>query len=282
MQKTTISLLVYICLTFNIYAQEAPKDYTDFEWTVHTLSEGLTWKHCLYDSLHPEPQSINVLIINPKFISCRLGFAFLTDARKTTDELAQSADAIAAINGTFFNMASGGSVCFLKVNDTVRNYSQQDLRSYIHEGAIAIDDHNQVNIISRPDSGWAKSQNYKDVMSSGPLLIEQGKIALFEEDKFNQNRHPRTGIGITEKGHILWVTVDGRHSRARGMSIPEFARLMEFLSCQKALNLDGGGSTTMYIKGQSTNGIVNYPSDNKIFDHMGQRTVSNIVFLTIP
>jgi exopolysaccharide biosynthesis protein len=50
---------------------------------------------------------------------------------------------------------------------------------------------------------------------------------------------------------------------------------MKWLSCVDALNLDGGGSSTMVIRGQPNNGVVNYPSDNKKFDHEGEREVAN-------
>jgi exopolysaccharide biosynthesis protein len=51
------------------------------------------------------------------------------------------------------------------------------------------------------------------------------------------------------------------------------------LGCKDAINLDGGGSTTMYIKGQPFDGVVNYPCDNKQFDHYGERSVSNVVMI---
>jgi len=272
-----LGLLMHLC-----FAQTEQADFSHIQWTVQKLSPGITWKHYVYDSLHHTPQSINVLEINLAETDYEMGFAFLNDARKTTDELAAEANAFAAINGTFFNMAQGGSVCYLKVDDTVRNYSQPDLRSYIHNGAISIDSVGKLHIISRPDNDWTELNYFRDVMSSGPLLIKDGEMCAFEKDKFNENRHPRTGIGINQEGHIIMVTVDGRNKRASGMSIPEFASFMKYLRCNHALNLDGGGSTTMYIQGQHTNGIVNYPSDNKTFDHQGQRTVSNIVLIAPP
>ncbi len=272
-----LSLLMHLCS-----AQTEQADFSHIQWTVQEISPGITWKYYVYDSLHHTPQSINVLVINPAETDYKMGFAFLNDARKTTDELAAKTGALAAINGTFFNMAQGGSVCYLKVDDSVRNYSQPNLRSYIHNGAISIDTMGKLYIISRPDSGWTSMNYFKDVMSSGPLLIKDGEKCAFEKDKFNENRHPRTGIGINKKGHIIMVTLDGRNKRASGMSIPEFASLMKYLGCNDALNLDGGGSTTMYIQSQNANGIVNYPSDNKIFDHMGQRTVSNIILIAPP
>ena len=47
-----------------------------------------------------------------------------------------------------------------------------------------------------------------------------------------------------------------------------------------ALNLDGGGSTTLWLSGASDNGVVNYPCDNGRFDHAGERKVPNILYIT--
>ncbi|MFN3382800.1 MAG: phosphodiester glycosidase family protein, partial [Runella zeae] len=63
-----------------------------------------------------------------------------------------------------------------------------------------------------------------------------------------------------------------------GVNLPELTFLARQLGCRDALNLDGGGSTTMWIADQ---GVVNYPSDNKKFDHEGERAVSNVL-LAIP
>ena len=61
------------------------------------------------------------------------------------------------------------------------------------------------------------------------------------------------------------------------MSIPELAYLIKVLGGEDALNLDGGGSTTLWMRGAAAGGVLNYPCDNKLFDHAGERTVSNIV-----
>jgi exopolysaccharide biosynthesis protein len=63
------------------------------------------------------------------------------------------------------------------------------------------------------------------------------------------------------------------------MNLIELQQVMRWLGCVSALNLDGGGSSTMYIKGEPENGVVNYPSDNKKFDHAGEREVANTVLL---
>ena len=71
------------------------------------------------------------------------------------------------------------------------------------------------------------------------------------------------------------VVVDGRSEQAKGMSAKEVTTLLfDVFKCQKALNLDGGGSSTMWIKDQPYNGVVNYPTDNNKFDHEGCRNIS--------
>jgi exopolysaccharide biosynthesis protein len=75
---------------------------------------------------------------------------------------------------------------------------------------------------------------------------------------FATERHPRTIIGIDRTGEIWLVTVDGRDSRiSLGMTFAELQRLAERLRLSDALNLDGGGSTTMVVRGA----VVNHPSD---------------------
>ena len=75
---------------------------------------------------------------------------------------------------------------------------------------------------------------------------------------FDTTRHPRTLIGTDRQGAIWLVTVDGRQpSISLGMSFDELKGLARRLGLHSALNLDGGGSTTMWVKGD----VVNSPSD---------------------
>ncbi|MGQ9619067.1 MAG: phosphodiester glycosidase family protein [Candidatus Aminicenantia bacterium] len=86
--------------------------------------------------------------------------------------------------------------------------------------------------------------------------------------KFVDVRHPRTGIGISKNGKMIFmVVVDGRQPNLSiGMTLDEFAELFIKLGCYNALNLDGGGSSTMWVKGE----VVNSPSDPT-----GERPVSD-------
>ena len=126
------------------------------------------------------------------------------------------------------------------------------------------------------DAKWAEKQNETNVLVTGPLLLWRGDSVPLSKIAFNDNRHPRTCACITEKNDLILLTADGRTAQAQGLNLHELAFLMKTLGCRDAVNLDGGGSTTMFITGR---GVVNMPCDNKLFDHEGERKVSNIFVL---
>jgi hypothetical protein len=100
------------------------------------------------------------------------------------------------------------------------------------------------------------------VVGGGPRLIQAGRPAPLGPAAggpgFVEARHPRTAVGVRADGRVLLVAVDGRQpERSVGMTIPELAALMRELGAVEALNMDGGGSTTMVAGGK----VVNSPSD---------------------
>lgn len=116
-------------------------------------------------------------------------------------------------------------------------------------------------------------------MTCGPLLLHKSHRAYLDSNAFNKNRHPRSAIALTTEHKLILITVDGRNAQAYGMSLIELSNVLKWLKGKDALNLDGGGSTTLYIKDEGKNGIVNYPTDNKLFDHEGERAVANAILV---
>lgn len=116
------------------------------------------------------------------------------------------------------------------------------------------------------------------IIGGGPVLVRAGKPAAASDPGaydpgFSMKRHPRTAAGIRADGALVLVTVDGRQPLTSvGMTIAELGALMIEFDSVEAINLDGGGSTTMVIKGK----VVNSPSDAS-----GERPVSDalLVFL---
>lgn len=270
-------LLVLIIVQVPVFSQEfeISSDLGSFsrkDWSEKKINKHISWYQLKSGNLFGEPQSINVLQIDLKKHRYDVGVAFNDSARVLLSELASAQDALAAINGTFFNMKKGGSVLFLKVDGEVVTPPNSNARSFIREAAFVVGDSVLINTFPKDDwENWHRS--YEDVMVSGPLLVNKGMLVEPDSVAFNVTRHPRSAIGITMDYELLMVTADGRHeNKASGLSIKELSVLMQALNCKTAMNLDGGGSTTLWL---NEVGVVNYPSDNKKFDHEGARTIAN-------
>jgi hypothetical protein len=100
--------------------------------------------------------------------------------------------------------------------------------------------------------------NVWDVMGGSPILVANGaRVVGTCTTSFCSSRNPRTGVGVTADGRILMVVVDGRQAGwSVGVSLPRFAAIFRRLGAVSALNLDGGGSSTMVVRGD----VVNRPS----------------------
>jgi exopolysaccharide biosynthesis protein len=115
--------------------------------------------------------------------------------------------------------------------------------------------------------GWP---GVADAIAGSPQILDDREIVAPTNCGYICYRHPRSGVGITAKGKILFVVVDGRDpGRSVGMNLAQFARLMRREGAVDALNFDGGGSATMIVKGK----VVNRPSDGR------QRSVANALLV---
>jgi hypothetical protein len=116
----------------------------------------------------------------------------------------------------------------------------------------------------------------EDIVSGVPQLIKNGKIEItWQQEKsskeFAETRHPRTAVAKLKDGKFLMVAVDGRQAGySVGMNLNELAEFLLELGAVEAMNLDGGGSTTMFLNGK----IVNRPSDKE-----GERSVSDAILV---
>lgn len=118
-----------------------------------------------------------------------------------------------------------------------------------------------LNMTTNPD--WSKINMS---VTGGAILVKEGKIPTkFSFDNaYISKRHPRTAVGSTKDGkQLIMVTVDGRQNLSIGMTQDEIAKLMLELGAYNALNLDGGGSTTMIARTPDSDSleVVNSPSD---------------------
>lgn len=140
------------------------------------------------------------------------------------------------------------------------------LNSYLQVG-----DSVEIQITYHPPS-W--NEGLLHAIGGGPRLVKDGeKYINALEESFRADvvmgRAPRTAIGVTENGRLLMVTVSGRTDFSIGMTLDELADLMLELGAIDAMNLDGGGSTTMVLRQR----VFNQPSSGD------ERRVSNALLL---
>jgi exopolysaccharide biosynthesis protein len=223
-------------------------------------------------------QDINLLRIPRTMVGQTLTFdlAYEDSLLLPTSTFAQRARAIAAINAGFFNMERGGSVTYLERLDTLVAGPLSDSLHRIQlnphfNAAVVIDSLGQLQLdTARTPQHYLKSQAENAVLLTGPmLLLDSVALPLLTEKSFVSKAHPRSCLCSTAEDYLL-ITVDGRRVGATGMSLPSLQQFLLGLGCDDALNLDGGGSTTLWFQ----DSLLNRPSDKT-----GERPVANALLL---
>jgi exopolysaccharide biosynthesis protein len=299
-------LLLLSLISIQLFAQTDSLVVVNARWQQKKLAKRVVWKSVLINDnkLFGANQNISIIEIAAKAKHIKLAVAY-SDSLEGTSVIGMRSKALAAINGSFFKMrgidpdhptdtngrrrlqrsyiGKNRSVVYLRVKDSLISpqiFEKDSVRLRHQQGVVAISK-KQVSILSadtaRPD--WEAKLTASDVISTGPVMLLTGQYMPIPNDAFCNDRHPRTAVGKKADGSLILLVVDGRMAQAAGMSIPELQKTMRWLGCTDAINLDGGGSTTMYIKGEPDNGVVNHPSDNKQFDHLGEREVANAILV---
>lgn len=130
----------------------------------------------------------------------------------------------------------------------------------------------RAEVYSQLNGVW---KGIRHAIGGGPTLVHNGRVNVTaKQERFSSQiahgRAPRSAIAYLGRNRVMLVTVDGRQARSVGMTLYELARLLRDQGAIEAINLDGGGSTTMYLKGH----IVNWISGG------GERAVNNALLVT--
>lgn len=269
-------LLIYTWLILPVitFGQGVPDTLTipGIEWVCLRISNGITLKSAR-TNIFSSNQAIYVTDIDTSVSDFEFGVA-VPDSPMVTSTIAAGENALAAINGTFFNMKEGYNVHYVRVNDSVIAVTDEKEFGVRATGVFTASGEDADIGSWGPEREDVAGAHAEDAIVSGPLLTDDATDIALPGNSFNTARHPRSLIGTTHDGHILFIVVDGRQpGYADGMSLFELRALARSLGCTDALNLDGGGSATLYIAGQGDNGVVNRPS-GKV-----QRPVPSIIFV---
>ena len=185
-----------------------------------------------------------------------------------TSEIAESVDAVLAVNGDYYGAQEKGYV--IRNGELYRDTAidnQEDLVIY-EDGSFGIINESDVTAQELIEKGAVQT------LSFGPALVQNGKITVSENEEVGQAMasNPRTAIGIIDDNHYVFVVSDGRTSESEGLSLYELAEFMDSLGVETAYNLDGGGSSTMYFNGSVVNNTTGGMGNS-------ERSVSDIVYI---
>ena len=186
----------------------------------------------------------------------------------TTSDMAEENNAVLAINGDYYGARQSGYV--IRNGVVYRNQGSNGEDMVISKDGT-------LSFISESDTttdSLIQKQAWQ-VLSFGPVLVENGEVAVTENDEVGMAMasNPRTAIGTVAKNHYLFVVSDGRTSESAGLSLYELANFMKSLGATNVYNLDGGGSSTMVFQGE----VVNNPTTNG--NKISERAVSDILYI---
>ena len=282
--KRRLSLLIAgLCtLSMALRAQTSADSATivSTRWETTVAQDGIIHKRALIPSLYKGPQHINIIEI-PTSRTLHYGIG-VYEKMVPISQLSAENQALASINGSFYNMQKGNSVCYLRLGkEVVDTTTTREFK--LRVTGVVYTHKKKLRIIPWSREIETKYKKKKgNVLASGPLLMDDGHTCSWEmcDSSFVATKHPRSAIFTTKDKKTVLITIDGRSKgNAIGVSIPELAHLIRILGGVDALNLDGGGSTTLWMKNAPDNGVLNCPSDNGKFDHQGQRRIPNIIYV---
>lgn len=186
----------------------------------------------------------------------------------TTSQAGKDAGAAVAINGSFFNTSTLVANTFYASKGTAICNKALDTRS---NGIVGIysGGHNVDITAAQTAKFTTYTSTYAEVIASGPVLLQSGEMYSNPHNDFNDTSHPRSIIGKDKNGEIWMIVIDGRFpGQGEGASIEECSKICKFLGLYDAINLDGGGSSSLWTP---STGVINHPCDNKKWTHDGER-----------
>lgn len=269
---TIRSFLLLLCITAAgaIFAQTSADSVAivDARWKVMRDADGVVvkkWSPRLFGS----DQRIFCVEIDP----AEYRLALAQDSLRTrVSELGRQSGAEVAINGGFFKTRTDEAVAsgFIRIGD---RFPARMPGNY--GAAVVIDSTGYVSLVPWSDAVQTQYDSpetrYSEVLTTGPALVRNGYLLIGWNAA--EPRHPRSCIGVRPDGTVVLMVVDGRQKKAAGMGLCELAYLTRLMGMSDVLNLDGGGSSTLWTKRQ---GVINKTSDHVLFFRM-ERPVGNAV-----
>jgi exopolysaccharide biosynthesis protein len=189
-----------------------------------------------------------------------------------TSQIASDNNAIFAINGDYYGFRDDGIV--IRNGKIFRDNPARTGLAFYEDGTMKTYDETSTTAKTLISQGVTQTLSFGPVLVKNSTAVTDFGTTVIDTNFGNrsiQGSNPRTGIGIISANHYVFIVVDGRsQGYSKGMTLTEFAGVFEDLGCTDAYNLDGGGSSTMYFKGN----VINNPLGKG-----AERGVSDILYI---
>lgn len=310
MKRQLLTIIFLLASSIGLAAQEHDSKsdslaFLNAEWKITELEKGAQAMYAQFPMFN-SMQSICVVKYPMKKFRTEILHRPGNTAGKPSI-IAKEVGAAFALNGGYFHVRQRiPSVYFRKDKEQLGYTHPTEL--YRVDGLMGFKDSKgrkaRISYATDTTAYEAVSKGWHSAMATGPMLIVDNEIvvpvlmrdkadgenvaAMAQEQKqgskirthyssamFYDKRHPRAAFGTDDEGYAYLVVIDGRFKgQADGASIYETAFICHMLGMTDAINLDGGGSTTLWTE---QTGVINFPCDNKKFDHEGERSVPNLI-----
>ena len=210
------------------------------------------------------PLEVRALIVDLCTPGIRVRATAPTERTRTVASYGALVGAAAAINADFFDSSAGYVTSGLALGDGMRWAGTADDDRW---GLLAFGER-MASLSSPPELVEPPPAWMHEVIGGVPQVVLDGvPVTSYPGWSFCAARHPRSSVGLSaDRRSLIMAVADGRSDRSIGMTCAELGNLMAELGAHDAINLDGGGSTTLWT---AAGGVINHPSDGS------ERTVAN-------
>lgn len=265
----------------NIVVDVDQNKVATYNWTTNTVKPGVTYKSGKFSLFGTTMRSIYVLDVSLN-ANNSLGIGFSTTNAATTN-MCNDYNAVAGVNAGYFPFPGASDKDpYIRINGATVQDGHLNVSPIFTNAALIINNNvatimkftaagNNLNL----DAAALPVATAQNVIVCGPILITADELeAQNMSSTHNTSSAARTGIGVTADGKRVFMVVIDTGAGVTGVTTPQLAKILQALGAVDAMNLDGGGSSTMFVKDLNATGLANAPSGGTY-----QRPVRSVIYV---
>lgn len=263
----------------NITVDADQNKVATYNWTISTVKPDVLYKTGQFSLFGSSERRIHVLDVTLNHAN-RLGIGVSTP-HKSTVAICNDYEAIAGVNAGYFPLGSSSDKDpYIRIDGVTVQDGHLGVNQLFTNSALLIHD-NVATVRKFAGSGTNLNQmaaaipisQAQNIIVCGPMLITDGAIEnLNMAQSHNSSSTGRTGLGVSADGKRVFMVVVDYNGDVVGMNTWQLAKVLQALGARNAMNFDGGGSSTMFVKNLGDNGRV---STNTY----SQRAVKSVVYV---